>query len=55
MKFLSKAKKQNICALINCGCRGSTEFRPEFEAFLGDNHHKWAVRRSWKDEYRAFE
>jgi hypothetical protein len=54
MKFLSKAKEEIICALFNCGCSGSAEFRPEFEAFLCDNHHKWAVRKSRKDEYRVF-
>lgn len=55
MKFLSKAKKEIICALFNCAGRVSTEYRPEFEAFLCDNHHKWAVRKSWKDEYRVFD
>jgi hypothetical protein len=53
MKFLSKAKKEIICALFNCGYRGDTEFRPEFEAFLRDSHHRWAIRKSWKEEYRA--
>ena len=28
---------------------------PEFETFLCDNHHKWAVKKSWKDEYKAFD
>jgi len=55
MKFISKAKKEIICALFNCGCRGSTEFRPEFETFLCDIHHEWVVAKSWKDEYIAFD
>jgi hypothetical protein len=49
MKFLSKAKKEIICAPFNCGYRGDTEFRPEFEEFLCDSHHRWAIRKSWKE------
>jgi hypothetical protein len=50
MRFLSKAKKEIICALFNCACRGGTKFRPEFEDFLCDNHHKWAVKRVGKTD-----
>jgi hypothetical protein len=41
MKLLSKSKKEIICALFNCGCRGRIEFRREFEAFLCDRHVIW--------------
>ena len=47
MKFLSKAKKEIVCALVNCGCRGRIEFRREFEAFLCDSHLMWAIRKNW--------
>jgi hypothetical protein len=47
MKFLSKAKKEIVCALVNCSCRGRIEFRREFEAFLCDSHLMWAIRKSW--------
>jgi hypothetical protein len=49
MKFLSMAKNEVVCALVNCGCRGRTEFRREFEAFLYDCHHRWAIRKSWNN------
>ena len=47
MKFLSKPKKDTFCALFNCGCRGRTEFRREFEAFLCDRHVIWMIRKNW--------
>lgn len=40
-------------ALFDCGYRGDTEFRPEFEAFLCDSHHRWAIRKSWKEGNRT--
>jgi hypothetical protein len=51
----ARLEYDRVKAEFNCGCRGNTEFRPEFEAFLCDNHHKWAVRKSWKDEYSVFD
>lgn len=47
MNFLSKAKKEIVCALVSCGCRGKTEFRHEFEAYLCDSHLMWAIRKNW--------
>ena len=51
MKLFSKAKKEIviICALFNCGCRGTTEFRQEFEVFLCEVHHQWATKRRLDD------
>jgi hypothetical protein len=47
MKFPTKSKKEIICALFNCGCRGRIEFRREFEAFLCESHLMLAIRKSW--------
>jgi hypothetical protein len=51
MKLFSKVKKEIVvvCALFNCGCRGTTEFRQEFEEFLCDIHHEWATKRRLDD------
>ena len=46
MKFLSKAKKEIVCALVNNGCRSSIEFRSEFEAFLCESHLMWRLERA---------
>lgn len=47
MKLFSRAKKEIVivCALFNYGCRGTTEFRQEFEVFLCESHHKWATNK----------
>jgi hypothetical protein len=49
MKFPSKAKSQDNCALSDCCCYGSTEFRSEFEAYLCDHHYSLIVNMGWRD------
>ena len=51
MKWFSRAKKEIaiVCALFNCGCRGTTEFRQDFEVFLCEIHHEWATKRRLDD------
>jgi hypothetical protein len=49
MKFPSKAKSENNCALSDCCCYGSTGFRSEFEACLCDHHYKLIVNMGWRD------
>jgi hypothetical protein len=44
------AKSEKYCALSDICCSGSLEFRPEFEAFHCDSHHRWAIRKSWKED-----
>ena len=51
MKWFSKAKKEIVivCALFSRGCRGTTQFRQEFEVFLCEIHHEWATKRRLDD------
>ena len=53
MKIFLKAKREIeiVCALIKDGCAGRTEFRPEFEAFLCDTHHRWAVKKKYRNRF----
>ena len=50
-QLTDRAKKEIVivCALFNCGCRGTTEFREEFEAFLCECHHNWAIKKRLND------
>ena len=49
MKFPSKAKGEINCALSDCCCSGSMEFRSEFEANLCEHHYMMIVNMGWRD------
>jgi hypothetical protein len=49
MKFPAKAKSEKCCALSDSCCCGSTEFKPEFEAYLCDHHYKLIINKGWRD------
>jgi hypothetical protein len=53
LKLFSRTKREIeiVCALIKDGCDGRTEFRPEFEVFLCDTHHRWAVKKKLINQF----